>query len=209
MKRDIYAARASSVGQRVLLIIASGASLAAAWWLLFGGGILLFSAWRGLPFKLGDEARRRGLALALSVYFVRLLFTQFVFLKRAISWSEAFMIGLWILFIYLLFALAGGTNPAELNIPFGLGAVLFIFGSWMNSYAEYARHVWKQRAENSRTSIHAWPVPIFETSELPGRSDSVHGPLSHLRPPGMRSHPDNHVGRLRIWEYSDARFAPA
>ena len=148
MKRDIYAARASSVGQRVLLIIASGASLAAAWWLLFGGGILLFSAWRGLPFKLGDEARRRGLALALSVYFVRLLFTQFVFLKRAISWSEAFMIGLWILFIYLLFALAGGTNPAELNIPFGLGAVLFIFGSWMNSYAEYARHVWKQRAEN-------------------------------------------------------------
>jgi steroid 5-alpha reductase family enzyme len=28
------------------------------------------------------------------------------------------------------------------------GIVLFLTGSWMNSYAEYARHKWKQRAEN-------------------------------------------------------------
>ena len=29
-----------------------------------------------------------------------------------------------------------------------IGAALFLAGSWMNSYSEYARHVWKQRPEN-------------------------------------------------------------
>ena len=28
------------------------------------------------------------------------------------------------------------------------GFILFAAGSWMNSYAEYARHLWKQRPEN-------------------------------------------------------------
>ena len=28
------------------------------------------------------------------------------------------------------------------------GVILFLIGSWANSYAEYARHVWKARPEN-------------------------------------------------------------
>jgi protein-S-isoprenylcysteine O-methyltransferase Ste14 len=147
-KKDLYATHGRSLPQRLFLAATTGASLAAAWWLLFGGGILSAGEWFGWAIKLGDERRRLYLALALSIYFVRLLFTQFVFLKRAVSWGEALLIAPWLLFIYSLFAIAGGTNPVQANAPVVLGAALFLFGSWMNSYAEYDRHIWKQCPEN-------------------------------------------------------------
>ena len=46
----------------------------------------------------------------------------------------------WVLCIYLLLAMAGGTNPAPFGVVAGVGAVLFVLGSWMNSYAEYATY---------------------------------------------------------------------
>jgi steroid 5-alpha reductase family enzyme len=84
----------------------------------------------------------------LSIYFLRLLLTQFVFLKRAVGWGEVCMILPWVLCIYLLLAMVGGTNSASFGAVDGAGAALFVLGSWMNSYAEYARHVWKLRPEN-------------------------------------------------------------
>jgi len=50
------------------------------------------------------------------------------------------MIVPWVLCIYLLLAMAGGTNPAPFGVVAGVGAVLFVLGSWMNSYAEYATY---------------------------------------------------------------------
>jgi steroid 5-alpha reductase family enzyme len=58
------------------------------------------------------------------------------------------MIAAWILCIYLLLAIAGGTNATAMTGAGAAGAALFLLGSWMNSYAEYARHMWKQRPEN-------------------------------------------------------------
>ena len=64
------------------------------------------------------------------------------------SWNEASFIAPWVLFIYLLLALEGGTNRAPIGSAGTAGIVLFVLGSWMNSYAEYARYVWKQHPEN-------------------------------------------------------------
>lgn len=147
-RKDLYAERGSSVAQRTFLTAAVGLCVALVWWLLFGGGISVIGAWVGQAWAPGDAARRLYLAVALSIYFVRLLFTQFVFLKRALSWGEAGMIAPWVLCIYLLLALAGGANPAPPGIAGVSGIILFLFGSWMNSYAEYARHRWKQLPEN-------------------------------------------------------------
>ena len=127
---------------------AIAACVVLAWWLLFAGGIALIGTWLGRAWQLGDATRRICLALALTVYFLRLLFTQFAFLKRALGWGEAAMIAAWALCIYVLLAIAGGTNAGTMRAAGAIGIVLFVFGSWMNSYAEYARHVWKQRPEN-------------------------------------------------------------
>jgi protein-S-isoprenylcysteine O-methyltransferase Ste14 len=163
-RQDIYAAQGKSPSQRIFMTIAAGACLAAAWWILSGHAVESVGAWFGQRWQPGDPVRRFCLALALTIYFVRLLFTQFVFLKRAVSWSEALAIGPWILVIDLTLALAGGTNPAAFATAGVAGCALFAWGSWMNSSAEYGRHRWKQRPENRG---HLYSLGLFRFSRHP------------------------------------------
>jgi hypothetical protein len=74
-KRDIYAVKGRSLAQRMVLSTAIGSCVGLAWWLLTGGGIGSLDTWFGWAWRSGDEARRLCLAVALSVYFVRLIFT--------------------------------------------------------------------------------------------------------------------------------------
>ncbi len=148
LKRSMYEVSDASLAQRLTLAGIAAVWVVLAWWLLFGGGLDTAGGWFGWTWRSGDPLRRGCLAAALSIYYVRILFTEFIFLKRGVSWSEVFTILPWILCIYLLLAVAGGTNPSAMGVIGGIGVVLFVAGSWMNSYAEYARHRWKQRKEN-------------------------------------------------------------
>lgn len=163
-RNDIYATYGSSVAQRVAMTIAASACVGLAWWLLFGGGIESVGIWFRWSWTPGDVARRLCLAIMLSIYFVRLLLTQFVFLPRAVGWSEACMIVPWVLCIYLLLAIAAGTNPTPFGAAASAGAALFCLGSWMNSYAEYARYVWKRQPENRE---HLYTLNLFRYSRHP------------------------------------------
>ncbi|HEX8713258.1 MAG TPA: DUF1295 domain-containing protein [Terracidiphilus sp.] len=144
LQQQMYGVTGASRAQRVTLAILIACCVGVAWWLLFGGGTALAGGWFGRPWPAGDLVRRAVLAAALTIYFVRLLFTQFVFLKRGISWNEAFTIAPWVFCIFVVLSLAGGTNSTGLGIAGVDGIALFVLGSWMNSYAEYQRHVWKQ-----------------------------------------------------------------
>lgn len=148
LQRSMYELRDRSVAQRMTLAGFGAVWVALVWWLLFGGGLKTAGAWFGWAWRLGDLARRACLAIALSIYYVRILFTEFVFLKRGVSWSEVFTIVPWMLGIYVLLAATGGQNAGALGVPGAVGMVLFAAGSWMNSYSEYTRHVWKRRPEN-------------------------------------------------------------
>ncbi|HEX4020476.1 MAG TPA: DUF1295 domain-containing protein [Acidobacteriaceae bacterium] len=145
---DMYAVRDASVAQRITLAVLIGLWLLVAWWLLFGPGLEIVSGWLGWNWRPGDPVRRACLAGALSIYYLRLLFTWFAFLKRGMRWSEVFTVAPWVLCIYLLLAIAGGTNAGIPGFAGGVGVVLFVMGSWVNSYAEYARNVWKQKPEH-------------------------------------------------------------
>ena len=143
----MYELTGASIAQRVTLAILLGACVAIGWWLLFGGTAVV-GAWFGRKWPLGDLARRACLAAAFSIYFIRVLFTEFVFLKRGVSWTEAFTIAPWVFFIFVLMGISGGTNTAGFGAVAIAGAALFVTGSWMNSYAEHQRNRWKQRPEN-------------------------------------------------------------
>lgn len=147
-KPDIYAAHGKSLVQRIVLTAAIACCVAGAWWLLAGEGIRCLGGWFGWRWSPGSQARRLILAVALSIYFVRLLFTQFVFLKRAMRWGESCLIALWAACIYLLLAIAGGSNRAAMGWVGAAGIALFLFGSWMNTYSEYTRYRWKQDPRN-------------------------------------------------------------
>jgi protein-S-isoprenylcysteine O-methyltransferase Ste14 len=163
-QRDIYAAYGRSGPQRIFLTLAVAACVGVAWWVLSGRGIEWTGAEFGRSWQPGDEVRRLCLGIALTIYFVRLLFTQFVFLKRALSWGEACTIAPWVLLIYLTIAFAGGSDSAPFAAGSIAGCVLFVAGSWLNSYAEYARHEWKEHPQNRG---HLYTLGSFRYSRHP------------------------------------------
>ncbi len=148
LQQSMYELRDPSKAQRLTLAALNLAWVALAWWLLFGGGIAVVGGWFGRAWAAGDSIRRICLLTGFCIYYVRILFTEFVFLKRGIGWSEVFTIAPWVFCIVALLGIAGGMNPVAFHAAGFVGPALFAVGSWMNSYAEYARHAWKQRPEN-------------------------------------------------------------
>jgi protein-S-isoprenylcysteine O-methyltransferase Ste14 len=144
----MYQENAASMPQRLVLAAAAGAWLLLVWWLLAAGGLAALDQTFGWTLRSGDEPRRICLAVALTIYFVRILFTEFVFLRRGVPWSEALTIALWLLFLFLFLGFEAGTNPAPLGVASLFGALFFAFGSWMNTYAEFTRHLWKQQPQH-------------------------------------------------------------
>ena len=148
LQRSMYELGGASTAQRITLAVIVGAWVLLAWWVLAGGGLAEIGAWAGRNWRRGDAVRPICLAAGFTIYYFRILFTEFVFLKRGVSWSEVFTIAPWLLAIVLLLAIAGGTNGAQFGAASAMGAGLFVLGSWMNSYAEYTRHVFKSKPEN-------------------------------------------------------------
>ena len=101
---SMYELRDTSIAQRITLAVISGVWVAMSWWLLFGGGLHTVGGWVGRTWRPGDAVRRACLASGFSVYYIRILLTEFVFLKRGVGWSEVFTIVPWILCIYSLLA---------------------------------------------------------------------------------------------------------
>lgn len=162
--RGIYELQSASVAQKIVLAVFVGLWLAIACWLLIGPGFAATDSWFGWSLRLGDSVRCACLAAAFSIYYLRLYFTWFVFLKRAIGWGEVFTIAPWILCIYLFLAVLGGTNPNRFGIAGSAGLVLFAAGSWLNTHAELTRHMWKLRPENR---AHLYTQGLFRFTRHP------------------------------------------
>jgi steroid 5-alpha reductase family enzyme len=132
----MYEVTGASTAQRLFLAVVLILWAIAFCLLLFGG------------VETGDSLRRGLLAAGWCVYCFRVLLAEWVFLKRGISWKEALTIAVWISIIALAFAILGGGNRRPLGTAAVLGAILYACGSFVNTYSEYRRYVWKQRAEN-------------------------------------------------------------
>jgi protein-S-isoprenylcysteine O-methyltransferase Ste14 len=144
----MYGPTDPSLPPRILLTAAHLAGIFAVAWLLVGDGILQLAHFLGVHWPPGDFPRRELLLMCALVYFLRLLLTVFVFLKRRVSWTETLTIVPWVLSIHISFALLGGTNPAPIAWRDWLALALYAFGSYLNTGSEWSRHAWKQRPEN-------------------------------------------------------------
>jgi steroid 5-alpha reductase family enzyme len=139
---------ADYTAQRIALVCSVALWVVLTWWLLFYGGLGIIGASFGRAWSSGNILRRDCLGAAFAIYCIRLVFTTFVFLKRHITFGEVSVVSLWVLLIFMVMAIAGGTNPAPIGPTAILGIALFLFGSWMNSFSEYQRHRWKQQPGN-------------------------------------------------------------
>jgi len=148
LQHSLYEMERPPGAERFVFAILAGAWVALAWYLLLGGGLAKAGGWLGQDWSAGDPIRRICLAVAFFIYYIRTLFTVFVFQKRGMGWGSFFGITTWTLCIYIFLAILAETDHRPLGYAAGAGLVLFAVGSWMNSYAEYARGVWKQLPQN-------------------------------------------------------------
>jgi len=121
---------------------------------LFISGLLMFAdewvanSWLESYKINGDLTRRIILMACLIIYFLRLLITVFVFLKRKMGWIETILISGLMFFALYSFAKVGGSSQLPLNALDVIGILLFLAGSYLNTASEYKRYVWKKKAEN-------------------------------------------------------------
>jgi hypothetical protein len=203
-KRGIYDFQDASVIQRIMLAGAGALWVALVWWMLFGHGIETVSQGFGWNWHEGNVFRRICLAAALSIYYLRLLFTWSVFLKRGISRKEAFTVAVWLLCIYLFLSISGGRNADSSDVWLGLGVVVFIIGSWLNTWAEYATRM-EEGGSSSWSALYAGTLSVHAASKLPRRCHLLFRTMSDY---GSVDHGDSSVDdlrRLRIREHPLAR----
>lgn len=96
----------------------------------------------------GDLVRRILITFCLIIYFLRLQITVWVFQKRTWAWSETGIISILIPLALYGFAKIGGNSHQAVGGFEGVGLLLYTAGSYINTQAEYDRHVWKIKAEN-------------------------------------------------------------
>lgn len=116
-------------------------------WLMFGDPRGIWYPLQG--FLIRGDLLRRGLLWACGgVYFIRLVFTLFVFFKRKLSWIEAITISVLMAPVLFAFMVVGGNSQEPLGILDLFGLFLYVLGSFLNTYAEHSRHIWKKKPEN-------------------------------------------------------------
>lgn len=96
------------------------------------------------PYLLHGDIIRRGLVLfCLGAYAFRVTVTILVFVKRKLIWAEAIIITTLMTIALLAFARAGGSNPQPAGLLAIIGLVLYLGGSFVNTYSEYQRQNYK------------------------------------------------------------------
>jgi len=116
--------------------------------LLMFADVMTIGGWLESYKIKGNLTRQIILLICLTIYFLRLLITVFVFLKRKMGWIETILIsGLMFLALYS-FAKVGGGSQLPLNAFDVIGIFLFLAGSYLNTASEYKRYAWKKIIEN-------------------------------------------------------------
>ena len=116
-------------------------------WLLFAE-YATSNAWLKQYQMNGDPVRRIIMASCLTIYFVRLQITVWVFQKRKWTWLETITITVLMSFVLYAFANAGGNNKQVVGIVEVIGILLYLSGSYINTHSEYYRHIWKLEEKN-------------------------------------------------------------
>jgi steroid 5-alpha reductase family enzyme len=96
----------------------------------------------------GDLLRRVLIAVCLIIYFLRLLITVWIFQQRKWVWLETIIISIVMPLALYAFAHVGGNNHQSFGAVEIVGGLLYMIGSYINTHAEYSRHVWKLKEDN-------------------------------------------------------------
>jgi protein-S-isoprenylcysteine O-methyltransferase Ste14 len=130
-------------------------------------GYLMFKNVNNLDSRLtlyainGNFNRQVVLMFCLIIYDLRLSITVFVFLERKMAWREMFLVSGLMSFALFSFAKVGGSSNQPIGILDYFSLLLFLFGSWVNTYSEHTRYIWKKQDKNKG---HLYTEGLFKFS---------------------------------------------
>jgi len=121
-------------------------------WLAMYDGWGRIGTWFGKEWEFADPVRARILFVFAGVYFLRHGITLFYLLARRVGWGEVFgLVGFMAAFEIGLLLIGGGAfrdQAIALGPLDGLAVILFAVGSWLNTWSEVQRKLWKRDPAN-------------------------------------------------------------
>lgn len=97
---------------------------------------------------VGNTYRQMLMLICCLIYFFRFTLALFVFIQRKISWFEGGFVTIMFFVMFYFFGISAGSHPGPIGIIDILGISLFLFGSTINTLADYQRFSWKRKPEN-------------------------------------------------------------
>jgi steroid 5-alpha reductase family enzyme len=88
------------------------------------------------------------LILCSFIFYIRLVISLFVFIKRKVNWFEGIAVGILYGIVVAMFAVWGSRINEAVLFWDVTGFTLFCIGSFINSVSDYQRYVWKMQREN-------------------------------------------------------------
>ena len=145
---DLYGKEGKSLPQKTLITVLEILIIVLSYWILFDNGyykILFFANPSG-----GEGIFIRHLIIFIFnlIVFFRILLTTFYLIKRKIPWEEAFSIPAAFALYYIGFAMLGYKSTFAISYLDVIAILIFLFGSFINSYSEILRDKWKKQPEN-------------------------------------------------------------
>ena len=133
---------------RILWLVVHSILLCVAYIICFNDKIIWFGTILDVDFISGNFYRKCCLlAFGLTMY-LRMNLTTFYLLKRKIQIDEFFGVIIAYATYQIGFVLLGGWNTAQFGMLDYLGIILFILGSYLNTYSEFQRRKFKKDQNN-------------------------------------------------------------
>ena len=96
----------------------------------------------------GNIYRQVVMFICCFIYFIRFTIGLFIFTQRKISWFEGGLVTVLFFMMFYFFGISAGSHPDSIGIIDIFGISLFLFGSCINTLADYQRFSWKRKTEN-------------------------------------------------------------
>lgn len=135
---------AFAIGHLVILLICS--------WVIYGNGWEALGLVFGKTWHLADLLRAQIMLACAFIYWLRHVITLSYLLERKVEWSEVMgllvFIGLFEIGLVLLGGGAFRDHPINISLLDLVALVLFLLGSFLNSFSEMQRKWWKTDPAN-------------------------------------------------------------
>ncbi|WPP51937.1 DUF1295 domain-containing protein [Catalinimonas niigatensis] len=146
---DLYGQKGKSIPQKIVIIALELLLLRISYWILFENGGQDILSGLGMEEVAGLRERKIIVFTFSWIVFLRMSFMMLYLLKRKIPWEESLSVPMAFALYYIGFSLLVLPTDQPVDYVDYFGIALFLVGSFTNTFSEFQRHLWKQRAENN------------------------------------------------------------